>query len=61
MKSYVKIALGAAALSFGAAAQVSAANVDGPSVFWKISVWGKPRALTVDMDHLAKRLASENG
>jgi TRAP-type C4-dicarboxylate transport system substrate-binding protein len=64
MKIYTKLALGAAALSFCAATQatsVNAANVDGPSVFWKISVGSKPRALTAGMDHLVKRLAEETG
>jgi len=38
-----------------------AANVDGPSVFWKFSVWGKSRALTAGPEHLAARLAEETG
>lgn len=36
-----------------------AANVDGPSVFWKLSVWGKSRAFTAGPEHLAARLAEE--
>ena len=40
---------------------VMAANVDGPPVFWKFSVWGKSRALTAGPEHLAARLAEETG
>lgn len=36
---------------------VSAAEIEGPSVFWKISMWGNPRALSVGMEELAKQAA----
>lgn len=36
-----------------------AANVDGPSVFWKISMYGNPRALTSGMEALAEKVAAE--
>ncbi|MGI9493013.1 MAG: TRAP transporter substrate-binding protein DctP [Geminicoccaceae bacterium] len=36
---------------------VSAAEIEGPDVFWKISMWGNPRALSVGMEELAKRAA----
>ena len=36
-----------------------AANIEGPKVFWKISMWGNPRALSVGMEELAKRAAEE--
>ncbi|MGI9381050.1 MAG: TRAP transporter substrate-binding protein DctP [Methyloligellaceae bacterium] len=38
---------------------VFAANVEGPKVFWKISVWGNPRALTAGMEYLAKKVGEE--
>ena len=38
-----------------------AANVDGPSVFWKFSSWGNPRAFTAGFEHLAARLEEETG
>lgn len=37
----------------------SAANIDGPEVFWKISMWGNPRALSVGMEELAAKAAAE--
>ena len=61
MKSYISIALGAAALSFCAVTQASAANVDGPKVFWKLSMWGKARALSAGMEHLTKKVSKETG
>ncbi|RJE78736.1 C4-dicarboxylate ABC transporter substrate-binding protein [Paracoccus sp. JM45] len=36
-----------------------AANVEGPSVFWKISIYGNPRALTSGMEALAEKVSSE--
>jgi TRAP-type mannitol/chloroaromatic compound transport system substrate-binding protein len=36
-----------------------AANIDGPKVFWKISMWGNPRALSVGMEELARKAAEE--
>jgi len=64
MKIFSTTALSAAALAFGLGIgmpSVSAANVDGPSVFWKFSVWGKPRAFTKGVEVLAKRLDEETG
>ncbi|WP_305988700.1 C4-dicarboxylate ABC transporter substrate-binding protein [Roseibium sp. MMSF_3544] len=49
----------AATMSFGSTA--SAANIDGPSVFWKISMWGNPRALSAGMEALAEKAAEETG
>ncbi|MEV8469004.1 hypothetical protein AB0T83_19890 [Fluviibacterium sp. DFM31] len=46
-----------AATTLGTAA--AAANVDGPSVFWKISMYGNPRALTSGMEALAEKVAAE--
>ena len=39
----------------------AAANIDGPKVFWKISMWGNPRALSVGMEELAKKVNEETG
>lgn len=39
----------------------TAANIDGPSVFWKISMYGNPRALTSGMEALAEKVAEETG
>ncbi|WP_419910823.1 C4-dicarboxylate ABC transporter substrate-binding protein [Hoeflea sp.] len=36
-----------------------AANIDGPKVFWKISMWGNPRALSAGMEALAEKAAAE--
>ncbi|WP_114283781.1 C4-dicarboxylate ABC transporter substrate-binding protein [Candidatus Halocynthiibacter alkanivorans] len=37
----------------------AAAKIDGPKVFWKISMWGNPRALSAGMEALAERAAAE--
>ena len=37
----------------------SAANIEGPAVFWKISMFGNPRALTSGMEALAEKAAEE--
>lgn len=48
------------ALGMGLAHEpVQAANVDGPSVFWKFSVWGKSRSFTKGVEKLSERLAEE--
>lgn len=63
MKPLAKTILGAAVLAFaagaGAPTTAPAANVEGPQVFWKWSVWGNPRAFTAGAEHLAKRVAEE--
>lgn len=48
-----------AALALSGAA--SAADVDGPSLFWKISMWGNPRALSAGMEEMAKRVGEDTG
>ncbi|MEM5585576.1 MULTISPECIES: TRAP transporter substrate-binding protein DctP [unclassified Roseibium] len=61
MKQFLKtlaVASISALTPFGAA---TAANVDGPSVFWKISMYGNPRALTAGMEALAEKVAEETG
>lgn len=37
----------------------SAANVDGPKTFWKLSMWGNPRALSAGMEEMAKKVSAE--
>ncbi len=41
------------------ASGVMAANIEGPKVFWKISMWGNPRALSEGMEAMAKKAAEE--
>jgi len=60
MKILTRTILGAALTAF-AASGAMAANVDGPAVFWKWSTWGKPRAFTAGVEHLAKRVEEETG
>jgi TRAP-type C4-dicarboxylate transport system substrate-binding protein len=61
MKTLAKSALMAAALTLAAVSGAPAANVDGPSVFWKWSTWGKPRAFTAGIEKLSERVAEETG
>ena len=61
MKKLFKLAAGTIALSLGVGSTALAANIDGPDVFWKISMWGKPRALSAGMEALAKKAAEETG
>ena len=51
MKWLMMLALAVTWTSSGTSS-VNAANVEGPKVFWKISVWGNPRALTAGMEYL---------
>lgn len=50
----------AAALLFVGAAH-AADVVEGPEVTWNHAVWGKPRAFTYGLEHLAKQLAERTG
>lgn len=43
----------------GFASPAPAANVEGPKVFWKISMWGNPRALSAGMEEMAKKVKEE--
>jgi TRAP-type C4-dicarboxylate transport system substrate-binding protein len=61
MKTLAKSTLMAAALTLVAFSGAPAANVDGPDVFWKWSVWGNPRAFTAGAEKLAERVAEETG
>ncbi len=60
MKHITGTILGVAVAAF-AASSALAANVEGPDVFWKWSVWGNPRAFTAGVEKLAERVAEETG
>lgn len=60
MKHIILKAFAASVLLFGSQPAM-AANVDGPTVFWKLSTWGKSRAFTRGAEHLAQRLDEETG
>ncbi|WP_136658842.1 TRAP transporter substrate-binding protein DctP [Nitratireductor sp. XY-223] len=57
----LRLSLLAGALASAAVLSPSAhaANIDGPKVFWKISMWGNPRALSAGMEALAEKAAAE--
>ncbi len=55
----IKTLAGTALVATTLASAVPAANVDGPSIFWKISMYGNPRALTSGMEALAEHVAAE--
>lgn len=59
MTSPIKTLAAAVLAGLTLIAPSSAANVDGPSVFWKISMYGNPRALTSGMEALAEKVAAE--
>lgn len=50
-----------AALVAGLLATTSSygANVEGPKVFWKVSMWGNPRALSAGMEAMAEKIKEE--
>lgn len=50
-----------AAMLMTSTAPVQAANVDGPKVFWKLSMWGNPRALSAGMEAMVKKVSEETG
>jgi len=57
-----KLLTSALAMSFATAGfSASAANVEGPEVEWRYSMWGNPRAFTAGIEHLAKRVSEETG
>lgn len=57
-KEIIAIATAATVLGISGSA---AAAVDGPDVFWKLSMWGNPRALSTGMERLAEKVAEETG
>lgn len=54
-----KLLLSTLAMGMAFSTAAPAANIEGPKVFWKISMWGKPRALSAGMEELAKKAAAE--
>lgn len=58
-KLMTSLALATALFGTSLATPSEAANVDGPKVFWKISMWGNPRALSAGMEELIKKVSAE--
>ena len=60
-----RIPLRMSALALAAGLSMSmgavAAEVDGPSVNWKLSTWGKQRAFTAGVEEMAKQLDQKTG
>lgn len=57
MRNAQKLLVGALAAGFTlAAVPTYAAEVDGPEVNWRISVWGNPRAFTAGGEYLAQKV-----
>ncbi len=48
-------------LALAIASPAAAQMVDGPSVFWKISMWGNPRALSAGMEAMADQVREDTG
>ena len=59
LKSVSKVVSLALLAGFGTTALASAAMVEGPKVFWKLSMWGNPRALSAGMEALVKKVAAD--
>jgi len=55
------ITAGAVALVLATLSGASAQTVDGPKVSWKLATWGKPRAVTVGIETLAKHVKERTG
>jgi TRAP-type mannitol/chloroaromatic compound transport system substrate-binding protein len=53
------LAVGALVAVFATAA--AAQTVDGPTVHWNLSTWGKQRAFTAGMESVAKQVAARTG
>ena len=45
----------------GSVAPAAAQMVDGPEVSWKMSLWGKRRAFTEGLEHLAAEVPKRTG
>lgn len=58
-RTFVGVAFATAAATMGFTAPASAAEVEGPAVFWKLSTWGKERAFTTGVEYLAEQLAAK--
>ncbi|MBS8260677.1 C4-dicarboxylate ABC transporter substrate-binding protein [Roseibium polysiphoniae] len=59
MKKIKNLLCAAAALVSASATGALGANIDGPKVFWKLSMWGNPRALSDGMEKLSELAAKE--
>ena len=63
--SKTSLLAGASALAMAgmtaASHQATAQEVKGPAVSWKLSLWGKRRAFTEGMEHVAKEVAAKTG
>lgn len=60
-KTSLTVAAVAAFASFASTLPATAANVDGPKVFWKLSMWGNPRALSAGIEAMAEKVREETG
>lgn len=58
-KTSLTVAAVAAFASFASTLPATAANVDGPKVFWKLSMWGNPRALSAGIEAMAEKVREE--
>jgi len=62
MKITKKLLVSAMALSFTAAGTAAqAAEVEGPKVEWRYSMWGNPRAFTAGLEYLAEQVKEKTG
>lgn len=62
MKTTMKLLASAVALSFASAgAAVQAAEVEGPKVEWRYSMWGPPRAFSAGLEYLAEQVKEKTG
>lgn len=59
MKRYLSMICGLLATAM--AGSVSAQAVEGPKLFWKISMWGNPRAFSAGMEAMAKHVSEQTG
>lgn len=61
--SRFKLPLAGALCAFlaGIGSQAAAEAVEGPKVFWKISMWGNPRALSAGMEAMADKVREDTG
>lgn len=60
-KTSLTVTAVAAFASFASTLSATAANVDGPKVFWKLSMWGNPRALSAGIEAMAEKVREETG
>lgn len=58
-KTSLTVAAVTAFASFASTLPATAANVDGPKVFWKLSMWGNPRALSAGIEAMAEKVREE--